>query len=390
MKRRGLFFGLAVLLVTVFLVGCSDMPTVPNVPPDDDGIKLAQNGKNVDSLLVNIWAGFTVNVAGSSPVSYLWTFGDSTPAVNTTFAQTEHRYVTVGTFTASVVVTYSNGGNNTYTRQVRVYQPGVPPSDDILVLLSSSQESSGKWTYRLGLATSAYAGGSGANPFITGQPGGVVITNPVNNSNYNWVQLVTQQENGRLIVTITCWDQNDVFLNYGGNFISGTAPAQWNWADIEDSDYFVAETGGGNLHFSLSAGQLLPTGGSVSQLPGLIGDDSPATLRMTVGQDSLKVFCNLDRLQNFDGGAWVEYTAVNGDHDRQPLQLSAFFSGWAEAVLPLSALNDNPVKVRYGHNVSDLADMTASKYWVPADGWLEFYLLPIDGGKGGWEVRPTQ
>lgn len=383
MKRRVLFFGLAILLAMTFLVGCSDMPTTPVVP--DDGIKLTQGGKDVDSLLVNIWAAFSVNVAGSSPVSYLWTFGDGTPTVNTTFAQIEHRYVTTGTFTVSVQVGYSNGSSNTYSRQVRVYQPGIPPIDDILVLLSSSQESSGKWIYRLGLSTAAYSGGSGANPFITGQPGGVVVTNPV--AGYSWVQLVNQQENGRLIVTITCWDQNDVFLNFGGSFISGQPPAQWNWADIQGSVYYVAEDGGGNLHFSLTAGQLLPVGGNVAQLPGLIGDDNPATLRMTVGQDSIKVFCNLDRLQNFNGNAWLEYTAANGDHDRQPLQLSSFFSGWAEAVLPLSALNDNPIKVRYGHNASDLADMTQSKYWVPADGWLEFYLLPIYGGKGGWEVQ---
>lgn len=388
MKRRVLFFGLAAMLAMVFLAACSDMPTVPTVPDDNTpGIKLTQNGKNVDSLLVNIWAIFSVNVAGSSPVSYSWDFGDGTSA-STTFAQTEHRYIATGTFTASVVVAYSNGGSNTYTRQVQVYQPGVPPSDDVLVLLSSSQENSGKWTYRLGLSTSAYSGGSGANPFITGQPGGVIITNPA--PGYTWVQLVNQQENGRLIMTVTCWDQSDVFLNYGGNFISGQPAANWNWADISESAYYVAETGGGNLHFSLTAGQLLPVGGNVAQLPGLIGDDTPATLRMTVGQDSIKVFCNLDRLQNFDGGAWLEYTAANGDHDRQPLQVSSFFSGWAETVLPLSALADNPVKIRYGHNVSDLADMTNSKYWVPADGWLEFYLLPIQGGKGGWEVRLTQ
>lgn len=388
MKKMSFFFGLA-LLAMLFLVGCSDMPTIPTVPDDNTpGIKLSQGGKNVDSLLVNIYAIFSVNVAGSSPASYQWNFGDGTPTVNTTFAQTEHRYVTVGTFTASVVVAYSNGGSNTYSRLVKVYQPSAPPSDDILVLLSSSQESSGKWTYRLGLTTSAYSGGSGANPFVTGQPGGVVITNPV--AGYSWVQLVNQQENGRLIVTVTCWDQSDVFLNYGGNFISGQPAANWNWANIEESVYFVAETGGGNLHFSLSSGQLLPVGGTVSQLPGLLGDDDPATLRMTVEQDSLKFFCNLDRLQNFDGGVWLEYVAVNGEINRQPLQPSSFFSGWAETVLPSSTLADNPVKIRYGHNISDLADMTGSKYWVPADGWLEFYLLPIDGGKGGWEVRLTR
>lgn len=387
MKKINFFFGLAIMAM-FFLVGCSDMSTVPLVD-DTPGIKLFQGGKTVDSLLVNIYSLFSVNVAGSSPVSYLWNFGDGTPTVNTTFAQTEHRYVTVGTFTASVVVAYSNGGSNTYSRLVKVYQPSAPPSDDILVLLSSSQESSGKWTYRLGLTTSAYSGGSGANPFVTGQSGGVVITNPVSGY-YDWVQLVNQQENGRLIVVITCWDQDETFLNFGGNFISGAQPSQWNWADIEDSAYYIAETGGGNLHFSLSSGQLLPVGGTVSQLPGLLGDDDPATLRMTVEQDSLKIFCNLSRLSNYQGGAWLEYVAADGDNNRQPLQLSNFFSGWAETVLPLSALADNPVKIRYGHNISDLADMTGSKYWVPADGWLEFYLLPIDGGKGGWEVRLTR
>jgi hypothetical protein len=389
MKKRSIFFGLAAMLAMVFLAACSDMPTIPTVPDDNTpGIKLSQGGKNVDSLLVNIWAAFSVNTSGSSPVSYLWNFGDGTATVNTTFAQTEHRYVSTGNFTVSVQVGYSNGGSHTYTRQVRVYQPVVPPSNDVLVLLSSSQESSGKWTYRLGLSTSAYSGGSGANPFITGQPGGVVITNPV--AGYDWVQLVNQQENGRLIVVITCWNQSDIFLNYGGNFISGQPASQWNWANIEDSAYYIAETGGGNLHFSLSSGQLLPVGGTVSQLPGLLGDDDPATLRMTVEQDSLKFFCNLDRLPNFDGGAWLEFQSPNGDLNRQILQASVFFSGWGEATLSLAILADNPFKVRYGHNLNDLADMTASKYWVPADGWMEFYLLPINGGKGGWEVRPTR
>ena len=386
MKKINFFFGLAIMAM-FFLVGCSDMSTVPLVD-DTPGIKLFQGGKTVDSLLVNIYALFSVNVAGSSPVSYLWNFGDGT-TVNTTFAQVEHRYVNVGLFTVSVEVGYSNGGSDTYTRSVRVCQSTIPPppSNDILALLSSSQESSGKWTYRLGLSIAAYSGGSGANPFVTGQSGGVVITNPVSGY-YDWVQLVNQQENGRLIVVITCWDQDETFLNFGGNFISGAQPSQWNWADIEDSAYYIAETGGGNLHFSLSSGQLLPVGGTVSQLPGLLGDDDPATLRMTVEQDSLKIFCNLSRLSNYQGGAWLEYVAADGDNNRQPLQLSNFFSGWAETVLPLSALADNPIKIRYGHNINDLADMTQSKYWVPSDGWLEFYLLLIENGKGGWEVYP--
>lgn len=385
-------FGLIILALVVVMgcFGCSNMPTMAE-QETNPGIKMVQNEQNSDSLLVGVWAIFTVKTTGTpTPVSYLWTFGDGTATVNTTFAQTEHRYVSTGNFIVSVQVGYSNGSSNTYTRQVRVYQPGVPPSDDILVLLSSSQESSGKWTYRLGLSTAAYSGGSGASPFITGQPGGVIITNPV--PGYSWVQLMNQQENGRLIVIVTCWDQSEVFLNYGGNFISGQPPAQWNWADIRNSTYYVAEDGGGNLYFSLIGGQLLPAGsGTTNQLPGLLGDDSPSTLRITVEeQGTLRFFCNLDRLQNFDGGAWLEYTAVNGDHNRQPLQPSSFFSGWAETVLPLSALADNPIKIRYGHNISDLADMTRSKYWVPSDNWLEFYFLPINGGKGGWEIRPTR
>ncbi len=383
MKRISfLLAGVALLL----LAACSDMPTVVE-SADTFGIEMCQGGREVDSLLVDIMTIFTVVVpSGTTPVSYCWVFGDSTPAVYTGFAQVEHRYTEVGTYLVMVEVTYSNGHTITYSRSIVVYRLSVPPVDDILILLSSHQEPSGKWTYRLGLDTSAYNDGIGTNPFITGEPGGVIITNPVNNTNYNWVQLVDNQnqQDGRLIIEVTCWNQDDVFLNYGGNFIYGAPPAQWNWADIRESTYFVAENGGGNLHFSLVDGQLLPVNGGSYQLPGLLGDDIPATIRLTVGIDSLKIFCNLDRLQNFEGNAWLEFVAPSGDYNRQPLA-SSFFSGWAEVVLPLSALANEPVKIRYGHHDNDLADMAGSKYWVASDGWLEFYIVQIGSG-GGWDI----
>jgi len=54
-------------------------------------------------------------------------------------------------------------------------------------------------------------------------------------------------------------------------------------------------------------------------------------------------------------------------------------------VLPLSALANEPVKIRYGHHDNDLADMAGSKYWVASDGWLEFYIVQIGSG-GGWDI----
>ena len=395
MKKQHALFFLAGVVVGVLLIltACSDMPTITQ-PENIPGIKLSQGGRDVDSLLVNIMTIFVVTVPeGSNPISYAWDFGDSTSSVITNIPQTEHRYIAAGNYVARVVVTYADGGSTTYSRNVKVYVPEVPALDDILILISSNQENSGKWTYRLGLSTEAYGNGSGGNPFITGEPGGVIIVNPVNNTNYSWVQLVNNQQDGRLIVDVTCWDQNDVFLNYGGNFIYGAPPAQWNWADISGSMYYVPNPPpqeGGDLHFALVGGQLLLPGGG-GELPGLLGDSSPATLRMTVITDpmSIKLFFNLDRLDNFQGGAWMEYVCSTHEIVRQDLSLSSTFSGWAEVVLPLSALADDPIRVRYGHHNGDLADMTGSQYWIPNDGWLEFYLQPINGrgGKrGGWRM----
>jgi len=391
-KMKRLFFGaVGVLLI---LAACSDMPTV--VEPADNGIKMYQGGREVDSLLVGIMTIFMVTVPeGTNPVSYSWSFGDSVGVI-TNVPQAEHRYIATGNYLARVTLAYADGSSTTYSKAIRVYSQIIPPPpvDDILVLISSSQEASGKWTYRLGLSTQAYSNGPGGNPFITGEAGGIFITNPVNNTNYSWVQLVNNQQGGRLIVEVTCWDQSNVFINYGGNFIYGSPPTQWNWADITGSMYYVPNPPpqeGGDLHFALVGGQLLLPGGS-GQLPGLLGDSSPATLRMTVlitDPVSIKLFFNLDRLENFQGGAWVEYLCSTNEISRQPLPLSPNFSGWGEVVLPLSALADDPIRVRYGHHNSDLADMSGSQYWIPTDGWLEFYLQPINGKgnqRGGWRM----
>jgi len=372
------------------------MPTITQ-PEDFPGIKLFQGGKEVDSLLVNVIVIYTVTLPeeGGNPISYSWNFGDNI-SDTTNVPQVEHRYVAAGNYVVQVVVTWADGSQVTYSRDVRVYATVTPPLpvDDILVLMSSSQENSGKWTYRLGLSIQAYANGSGENPFITGEPGGVIITNPVNSIDYSWVQLVNNQQDGRLIVEVTCWDQDEVILNYGGNFIYGAPPAQWNWADITGSIYYVPHSAqhpeqGGNLHFALRAGQLLPHGGG-GQLPGLLGDTPPATLRITALADSIRLFFNLDRLEEFNSGAWVEYMSPTHEIVRQSLSLS-YFSGWGEIEIPLSALADDPVKVRYGHLNDELADMSGSEFWIPNDGWLEFYLQSINskGGKSsGWRMLP--
>lgn len=397
MKRHFLLISLAVVVGGLLLLtACSDMPTITQPEENLPGIKLFQGGREVDSILVNVIVIYTVTLPeeGGNPISYNWNFGDSV-ADTTNVPQVEHRYVSVGNYIAQVVVTWADGSQITYSRGIRVYTALIPPPpvDDILVLMSSSQENSGKWTYRLGLSTQAYSNGSGGNPFITGEPGGVIITNPVNSIDYSWVQLVNNQQDGRLIIEVTCWDQDEVFLNYGGNFIYGAPPAQWNWANIGGSIYYVSNPPpqqGGNLHFALRGGQLLPTGGG-GQLPGLLGDMPPATLRITALTDSIRLFFNLDRLENFNGGAWVEYMSPTHEIIHQSLPLSSF-SGWGEIDIPLSALADDPVRVRYGHLDDELADMSGSEFWIPTDGWLEFYLQSINskGGKSsGWRMLPV-
>ncbi|HPU92486.1 MAG TPA: hypothetical protein PLD97_02815, partial [bacterium] len=91
------------------------------------------------------------------------------------------------------------------------------------------------------------------------------------------------------------------------------------------------------------------------------------------------------------GGAWVEYMSPTHEIIHQSLPLSSF-SGWGEIDIPLSALADDPVRVRYGHLNDELADMSGSEFWIPTDGWLEFYLQPINskGGKSsGWRMLPV-
>ena len=396
MKRQIRLMCLAVVgVLLLLLTACSDMPTITQPEENLPGIKLSQGGKEVDSVLVNVIVIFRVTLPEEegNPISYNWNFGDSV-ADTTNVPQVEHRYVVAGNYVVQVVVTWADGSQITYSRNIRVYTALIPPPpvDDILVLMSSSQENSGKWTYRLGLSTQAYSNGSGGNPFITGEPGGVIINNPVNNTDYSWVQLVNNQQDDWLIVEVTCWDQSDLFINYGGNFIYGADPSQWNWADISDSDFYVsnAPDPGGNLRFALRAGQLLPHGGG-GQLPGLLGDMPPATLRITALTDSIRLFFNLDRLENFNGGAWVEYMSPTHEIIHQSLPLSSF-SGWGEIDIPLSALADDPVRVRYGHLDDELADMSGSEFWIPTDGWLEFYLQSINskGGKSsGWRMLPV-
>ena len=394
MKKRSFLLFLAGVVVgsLLILTACSNMPITQ--PENIPGIKLCQAGREADSLLANIMTIFVVTVPeGSNPISYAWDFGDTTSSVITNIPQVEHRYIAAGNYVARVVVTYADGGSTTYSRNVRVYVAEVPALDDILILISSNQENSGKWTYHLGLSTQAYSYGPGGNPFITGESNGVIIVNPVNNTNYSWVQLVNNQQDGRLIVDVTCWDQDEVLLNYGGNFIYDAPSTQWNWAIIEGSIFYVHNTPpqqGGNLCFALRGGQLLPTGGG-GQLPGLLGDTPPATLRITALTDSIRLFFNLDRLENFNGGAWVEYMSPTHEIVHQSLPLSSF-SGWGEIDIPLSALADDPVRVRYGHLNDELADMSGSEFWIPTDGWLEFYLQSINskGGKSsGWRMLPV-
>lgn len=367
---------MAVLAATLF-TGCqSSLPTASSNDAGEGIINCKQFNRDVDSVMVNFMTIFTVNLpAGTgTPTAYSWNFGDGSPVVNSGVNQVQHVYTVTGVYSVVVTVTLSSGATyGPVTKSLTVYTGGTT-TDEILTLISAAQGSNGKWTYRLGLAQSAYSTGSGSNPFITGTTG-VVVTNPVN-STYNWVQLISQVQNGKLVVIIECYNQDDLFLNYGGNFAIGAPSSSWNWANIQGSTFFVSEEGGGNLRFSLRDGQLLSTGSS-SNLPGLLGDDqSAAIFRMTAGADSLKLYFNIAALTNFNGGAFVEYRDALGGITQQPLPFSDFFTGWGEITLPLMVFQQNPFTIRYGHGSSHaLADMTSSPFY--SDGWLKFYIQPL-------------
>jgi len=375
-----LLIGLVVAVLVVFITtGCqSSLPTVVDNTSEDGVIVCKQFNRDVDSVLVNFMTIFTVNLpAGTgTPTSYSWNFGDNTPVVNSGVNQVQHIYTVTGVYSVAVTVTLSNG--TTYgpvTKSLTVYNSNQPPTDEILTLISATQGQNGRWTYRLGLAQSAYATGSMEHPFITGTQG-VIVTNPVN-STFNWVQLVTTTQNGKIVVVVDCYNQDDLFLNYGGNFSIANESPSWNWANIQGSSYFVSVNGSGNLRFSLRDGQLLHIG-TTSSLPGLLGDDQAAPVfRMTVGTDSLKFYFNIAALTGFNGSAFVEFKDNLDGITQQPLPFSDFFTGWGEVTLPLTVLQQNPFSLRYGHGSSHtIADMTSSPYY--SNGWLVFYIQPMN------------
>ena len=379
------------MMAVLFFVGCtSSLPTAADSSQEGQ-IVCKQLGRDVDSVRVNVYCSFYVNIpGGASPTAFRWKFGDG-DSLTTGINQVEHKYTTVGTYTVSVVIVLSDGSiTNPITKTLKAYVSTQPPAGEILTLIAANQENNGMWTYRLGLAQSAYASGSGANPFITGT-GGIVITNPVNQSTYNWVQLIDQFQNGKLVVTITCYNQDDLFLNYGGNFVFNNPSPSWNWASIANSQYYVPIEGdGGNLRFALRDGQIFTIGGGNNGLPGFNGDSNPAILRYSVGSDSVKFYFNLTAMTGFTGNAFVEYQDAIGGTTHQGLPVSDFFTGWGEIVLPIAVMQTSPVKVRYGHQGDVLADISASGHYDGV-GWLEFYLQSVNTAKGRvWQVVRNQ
>lgn len=388
-KSLMLLAGLMVaVLATILFTGCqSSLPTATESPSQEGQIFCKQFGRDVDSVRVGVFCSFYVNVAGgTSPTAFRWNFGDG-DSLTTGVNQIEHKYVAAGTYTVSVVIVLNDGSiSNPITKTLKAYVATEPPAGEILTLISSSHENNGMWTYRLGLAQSAYASGSGANPFITGT-GGIIITNPVNQSAYNWVQLVSQVQNGKLVVTVTCYNQDDLFINYGGNFVFNNPSPSWNWANIMSSQYYVPIEGdGGNLRFALRDGQIFTIGGSGNTLPGFNGDNNPAIMRYSVGADSVKFYFNLTAIPGFAGNAFVEYKDAIGGVTHQGLPVSSFFTGWGEIVLPIAVMQTSPVKIRYGHQNDVQADISASEHYDGSN-WLEFYLQSVNTAKGRvWRV----
>lgn len=390
MKKRSMLWLLGFVVLMALLFGCSNMPTENT--DDNTGnvtLRVYQYDRPVDSLRVGIYTVFRINVPGgvNNITSYDWDFGDTTSVFNTEVNQCDHRYDNPGSYQLIVRVNFASGGSMPYTFPVRVYSGGS--TDDILRLISATQNNNGRWTYRLGLSIAACSGDN-SHPFVTGTQG-VVVTNPYSTT-YSWLQLITTPAvDGRYVVEVTCYNQEDIFLNYGGNFIPTNPSSAWGWATIGGSEYFQPEGGGGNLHFSLINGQLLPVG-SNSQLPGLLGDENPSTLRMTVVSDSVRLYFSLDRLSNFNGGGYVEYVDNVGITQHVAVGTSEAFNGWLEFGLPVSTLG-SPVMVRYGHQDSVLANMSSSKYWVASDQFMEFYLVTIPESSrnpSGWEIRPVR
>ncbi len=376
-KSTMLLIGLMVAVLVVFITtGCqSSLPTVVDNTSEDGAIVCKQFGRDVDSVQVGVFCSFYVNVTGGAiPTAYRWNFGDG-DSLSTGINQVEHRFATAGNYLVSVRIVLSDGSITLpITKTLTAYVATQPPAGEILTLISANHESNGMWTYRLGLSQSAYNSGSGANPFITGT-GGVIVTNPINNTTYNWVQLVNQVQNGKLVVTVTCYNQADLFINYGGNFIFNNPSPSWNWANIQSSQYYVPIPGdGGNLRFSLRDGQLLQIG-TTTNLPGFLGDTNPAIFRFSVGVDSVRFFFNLSTIPNFDGTSFVEFKDAVGGVTHQNLPVSNVFTGWGEVVLAKAIMQLSPVKIRFGHQGNVLADLTASEHF-DNDQWLE--VMPLD------------
>ncbi len=81
---------------------------------------------------LNVAFNGTSSVAAKPIASYVWNYGDGSPADSSSGATAAHTYSTPGTYTASLTITDTDGDSDTQTTTITVNEvPNVPPTANI-------------------------------------------------------------------------------------------------------------------------------------------------------------------------------------------------------------------------------------------------------------------
>ena len=122
MKRK-LFFVCLVLVITMFLVGCGGIPTVPNQAPTASFTATPTSG--ITPLTVSFNASSSSDSDGNI-INYAWDFGDGS---NDSGITTIHTYENSGDYTVQLIITDNNSATNSTTNNITVTEaPNQPPT----------------------------------------------------------------------------------------------------------------------------------------------------------------------------------------------------------------------------------------------------------------------
>ena len=127
--------GLAALLSAVAIVGCEQLPEIPNVPPVASFVYSPVSPINSGQTVVTFIASGSTDEDGQI-ASYTWNFGDGTPEQTRTTATVTHLFPdTQATcleivYTVLLTVTDDKGAKASTSQTARVTELPPPTSTD--------------------------------------------------------------------------------------------------------------------------------------------------------------------------------------------------------------------------------------------------------------------